>query len=262
MDLRRLRAGEWVAAASGVALLVSLFLPWYRPEVCITGYPVRDVTDCPGLTGWESLAAIDVLLAFVAACGVLLAIVTAVQSVPAVPIALSALVTIAGALGVLLVLFRLADLPDDADRAAGRALAGARRRAWNRGSAPSSRCATRSAPAPRAPTSPRSRRRARDRRGGHRAVRRVHRRGPAAHRRGRDAPRQGAVDPRDDLDDGALRLDPGLREPARGQGHGRVRGLHQACGRGGGGQQLHRARPAGRGDRRAQASLCRRGPGG
>ena len=29
MDLRRLRAGEWVAAASGVALLVSLFLPWY-----------------------------------------------------------------------------------------------------------------------------------------------------------------------------------------------------------------------------------------
>ena len=114
MDLRRLRAGEWVAAASGVALLVSLFLPWYRPEVCITGYPVRDVTDCPGLTGWESLAAIDVLLAFVAAGGVLLAIVTAVQSVPAVPIALSALVTIAGALGVLLVLFRLADLPGDA----------------------------------------------------------------------------------------------------------------------------------------------------
>ena len=67
MDLRRLRVGEWVAAASGVALLVSLFLPWYEPTT----------------SGWESLAAIDVLLALVAASGVLLAIVTAVQRVPA-----------------------------------------------------------------------------------------------------------------------------------------------------------------------------------
>jgi O-antigen/teichoic acid export membrane protein len=98
MDLRRLRAGEWVAAASGVALLVSLFLPWYEPDA----------------SGWESLAAIDVLLAFVAASGVLLAIVTAVQRVPAVPIATSALVSIAGTFGVLLVLFRVIDLPDGA----------------------------------------------------------------------------------------------------------------------------------------------------
>jgi hypothetical protein len=116
MDLRRVRLGEWVAAASGVALLVSLFLPWYRPEVCIARYAevLRGETDCQTFTGWESLAAIDVLLALVAASGVLLAVVTAAQKVPAVPIALSALVTIAGMFGVLLVLFRLADLPDGA----------------------------------------------------------------------------------------------------------------------------------------------------
>jgi formate hydrogenlyase subunit 3/multisubunit Na+/H+ antiporter MnhD subunit len=96
MDLRRLRAGEWVAAASGVALLVSLFLPWYGPE---------------SRTAWESLAAIDVLLAFVAATGVLLAIAAATHAVPAVPIALSALVTFAGLFGVVLVLFRVLDLP-------------------------------------------------------------------------------------------------------------------------------------------------------
>ena len=98
MDLRRLRAGEWVAAASGVTLLVSLFLPWYEPST----------------SAWEALAAIDVLLAFVAASGVLLAIVTAVQRVPAVPIATSALVAISGLFGVLLVLFRLIDTPDGA----------------------------------------------------------------------------------------------------------------------------------------------------
>lgn len=116
MDLRRLRAGEWVAAASGVALLVSLFLPWYRPGVCITGYAetLRGEIDCQTFTAWESFAAIDVLLAFVAAAGVLLAIVTAAQDVPAVPIAFSGLLTFVGLLGVVLVLFRLVDLPDGA----------------------------------------------------------------------------------------------------------------------------------------------------
>ncbi len=98
MDLRRLGAGEWLTGVSGVALLVSLFLPWYDP----------------GASAWESLAAIDVLLALVAASGVLLAIVTAAQRVPAVPIALSALVTLVGVFGVVLVLFRLLDLPDGA----------------------------------------------------------------------------------------------------------------------------------------------------
>jgi hypothetical protein len=96
MDVRRLGAGEWLAAASGVALLVSLFLPWYGPSA----------------SAWESLAAIDVLLAFVAATGVLLAVVTAAQKVPAVPVALSALIVLAGAFGVVLVLLRLLDLPD------------------------------------------------------------------------------------------------------------------------------------------------------
>lgn len=99
MDMRRLRTGEWIAAASGVALLASLFLPWYGPA---------------SLSAWESLGAIDVLLALVAASGVLLAVVTAAQGVPAVPIALSALVVFAGLLGVLLVLFRVADLPGSA----------------------------------------------------------------------------------------------------------------------------------------------------
>lgn len=100
MDLRRLRAGEWIAGVSGVVLLTSLFLPWY-------GGSENDVS------AWESLAAIDVLLALVAAFGVLLAIVTAAQQVPAVPIALSALVLIVALVGVILVLLRIADVPGD-----------------------------------------------------------------------------------------------------------------------------------------------------
>jgi hypothetical protein len=102
MDLRRLRTGEWLAALSGVALLASLFLPWY--EVGRAGSATA--------TGWESLDVLDILLALVAASGVLLALVTANQRVPAVPVALSALVALVGGLGVILVLIRVLDLPN------------------------------------------------------------------------------------------------------------------------------------------------------
>jgi hypothetical protein len=97
MDLRRLRTGEWIAGASGMALLASLFVPWYDPG---------------SLSGWEALSALDVLLAFVAAAGVLLPVVTATQQVPAVPIALAAVVTLIGLVGTILVVVRLLDIPD------------------------------------------------------------------------------------------------------------------------------------------------------
>jgi hypothetical protein len=103
MDLRRLRAGEWVAALSGIVLLVSLFLPWY-------GAGAEGEA-----SGWEALAAIDVVLALVAAFGVGLLVITASQRVPAVPIALSAVVTFVGLIGVVLVLIRLASVPGELD---------------------------------------------------------------------------------------------------------------------------------------------------
>jgi hypothetical protein len=102
MDLRRLRAGEWIAALSGVVLLVSLFLPWYGVG--------RD-----DASGWEALAAVDIALALVAAFAVSLLVVTAAQPVPAVPVALSAILTPVGLIGVVLVLIRLANLPDGFD---------------------------------------------------------------------------------------------------------------------------------------------------
>jgi hypothetical protein len=103
MDLRRLRAGEWVAALSGIVLLVSLFLPWYGAG------------EGGEASGWEALAAIDIVLALVAAFGVSLLVITASQRVPAVPIALSAVVTSAGLIGLVLALIRLASVPDGLD---------------------------------------------------------------------------------------------------------------------------------------------------
>jgi len=114
MDPRRLRAGEWTAALSGVALLASLFLPWYVPERRAAGAPGRLDGGELASSAWDWLAVIDVALALVSAAAVLLAILTAAQSVPAVPIAYSALLTIAGTIGVVLVAVRTIDLPSGA----------------------------------------------------------------------------------------------------------------------------------------------------
>jgi hypothetical protein len=103
MDLRRLRAGEWITAISGIALLVSLFLPWYGADELDTS------------SGFESLAVLDILLALIAAASVALLLITAGQRLPAVPLAFSVFVCLSGALAVLLVLIRVLDLPGDAN---------------------------------------------------------------------------------------------------------------------------------------------------
>jgi hypothetical protein len=117
MDLRRLRAGEWIAAVSGAALLASLFLPWYTvADVAAgTGWASYAPLGAATVTGWESLGLLDVVLALIALFAIALLVVTTTQSVAAVPIAMDALVTLAGILATLLVLIRVIWLPDDAD---------------------------------------------------------------------------------------------------------------------------------------------------
>jgi hypothetical protein len=113
MDLRRLRAGEWLAAVSGVALLVSLFLPWYEVISLPRGWSLYgSLAGADTVSGWQSLSAIDIVLALVAASGILVAVVTATHTVPAVPVALSALVSLIALVGVILVVLRLLDLPN------------------------------------------------------------------------------------------------------------------------------------------------------
>jgi hypothetical protein len=102
MDLRRLRAGEWTVAGSGVVLLLALFLPWYT------------VDSGQSATAWQLFAVLDVVLALIAASALALLIVTATQPVPAVPVALAGLVTLAGVVATVLVLIRIVDLPDGA----------------------------------------------------------------------------------------------------------------------------------------------------
>src|SRR5215207_11638714 len=99
MDLRRLRAGEWIAGISGLVLLVALFLPWYGDDV-------------GSRTGWQSLGALDVVLGVVALAALAIPVVTAVQRAPAVPLAHESLTVLVGLLALVLVLIRVLNMPD------------------------------------------------------------------------------------------------------------------------------------------------------
>jgi hypothetical protein len=100
MDLRRLRAGEWIAAAGGIVLIASLLLPWYEGPT-------------ETLTGYQALSVIDILLTLIALLGIALAVLQVTQDAPAKPVGAGILTIVFGALGVLLVVFRLIDSPDD-----------------------------------------------------------------------------------------------------------------------------------------------------
>jgi hypothetical protein len=110
MDFRRLRVGEWVVGASGLLLLVALFLPWYElGQGIVVGPPA--VLDAHA-SAWDAFSILDVLLAIGALAAIAVVFVTAAHATPAVPLALESLVALLGLLLLLLVVFRLADPPD------------------------------------------------------------------------------------------------------------------------------------------------------
>jgi hypothetical protein len=85
MVLKRLRAGEWLAAAGGVALVTSLFMKWDDGLGTVVG----------------------VLLGALAVLAILLGALQATRTSPAGPLAAGVLCTVFGFIGVLLALLNL-----------------------------------------------------------------------------------------------------------------------------------------------------------
>lgn len=98
---------ERIAGIGGIALVVSLFLPWYAVEITVEG-----LTAGENSSGWDSLAVIDVVLA---ALGLVVIIVVAALDVGRLPDRLSGpaadLLLVVGAVTAALVLLRIADVP-------------------------------------------------------------------------------------------------------------------------------------------------------
>ena len=112
MEMGRLRAGEWIAAVSGLVLVVSLFLPWYKVEVPPHA-PVRgrDIGGTLDFTAWQVFSIVDVLLLVLGMLAIVLLLVTAAQPTAAVGIASDALLTIFAAAMAVVATIRVLNLP-------------------------------------------------------------------------------------------------------------------------------------------------------
>ena len=102
--MRRVRAGELVAGASGVVLLLAMFLSWYS----VSGRDDR-------LTAWSAFSVVDVLLALVALLGIALALSEVVGRGPALPVAIGVVTTTLALAGTLLALYRILNQPGPND---------------------------------------------------------------------------------------------------------------------------------------------------
>ncbi len=98
--------GERVAGASGLALLIVMFLPWYGPPAAVAG--IGDVTD---RSAWQAFSVIDVLLLVVSVTAVGVAFARASGAMRASP---GMLLTAGGGLAIALICFRLVSPPDPA----------------------------------------------------------------------------------------------------------------------------------------------------
>ena len=105
MERSRPRAGELIAGAAGLLLLVALLLPWYARETDIAGAVISETW-----TAWQTLPVVAALLFGVAAVAIA---VPAVRALGAAPAAFRGdrLLVALGALGLALVLFRVIDMP-------------------------------------------------------------------------------------------------------------------------------------------------------
>ena len=110
MELSRLRAGEWIAAAGGVALLIVMFLDWYAAGGT-TEVGGRDLVISVGFSAWAAFGLTDILLALSALIAIATAVITANRRSPALPVAGSVLTAAAGAFATLLVLYRILNQP-------------------------------------------------------------------------------------------------------------------------------------------------------
>lgn len=100
-----LRTGEKIAGASGVALILIMFIfDWFSVD---TGFGLEF-----GGNAWEVFGGIDIVLFLAALAGIALAIVAATQSQVDIPVALSAITAGLGGLATLLVIYRIISPPD------------------------------------------------------------------------------------------------------------------------------------------------------
>ena len=100
MDLGRLRVADWIAGAAGLALIVSLFLPWYSD-------------DGGDATAWEAFSVADVVLLLGGLIALAVLLAGALQRTAALHTAVVSLATPIAIVAALVALYRGLNAPGD-----------------------------------------------------------------------------------------------------------------------------------------------------
>jgi hypothetical protein len=121
--MRRLRAGEWIAAAGAVGLFASLFFDWFAvsiehppPDPASGVLGLLDGISAGSLSGWSTLGwFMDLLLCVAIVGGLSLSYMTVKRTSPAWPVGAAVLTVGLGAVIALALALRLLDLGGDTD---------------------------------------------------------------------------------------------------------------------------------------------------
>jgi hypothetical protein len=106
---QRLRAGEAIAGASAVLLLVVMFLPWY--DLTYTSNLLNLLVVDVGRNGWQSLDGISLFVAIAALAALGVVALRLLGSTWQPVIAPGAAIAVLGGLATLLILFRILSPP-------------------------------------------------------------------------------------------------------------------------------------------------------
>ena len=104
MDANNLSTGEKIAGASGVVLLIVMFL--------VEWFTYGEGAFSVGGDAWQTMEFIRFVILLAALAGIALAVMAATQSTVNMPVAMSALTTGVGILAVVLIIFRIISPPD------------------------------------------------------------------------------------------------------------------------------------------------------
>jgi hypothetical protein len=110
VTLRRLRAGEWLAAVGAVVLVAALFLDWFEPRLRarVTESAGRIVEPDLGQSGWSALGWLVVLLVLVVVgLAVLLVVATAADAGVGQPVMAAVLLSALAPLVLVVVAVRV-----------------------------------------------------------------------------------------------------------------------------------------------------------
>ncbi len=104
VDTSRLGWGESLAAVSGFALFLFMFLPWF-------GSSSESVSGSGSSNAWQALSFIDILLLIICGLAMLAAVLRVLGAMPTLPWPSGMVILVGGLIAVVLIAFRIIATP-------------------------------------------------------------------------------------------------------------------------------------------------------